>query len=179
MKLSILIPTLPGREQFLDKTLKALGTHPQVEIVTDHRGREISTGRKRNDLIQKSKGEYFCFVDDDDEIPTYYISEMLDALVQDPDVVTFIGYMTEFGRTRHFTIKLGEKYEERNGHIYRFPNHLCAFRKSLVHHIKFPDLWTNEDYRWAKAVNDAGVLKTEYHIQKNMYIYHSVPNKKY
>jgi glycosyltransferase involved in cell wall biosynthesis len=68
MKLSILIATLPGREHFLRKVKSYLGTHPEVEILEDARPKNIETGKKRNDLIQNCKGEYFCFVDDDDRL---------------------------------------------------------------------------------------------------------------
>lgn len=179
MKLSILIATLPGREHFLQKVKSYLGTHPDVEILEDPRPKNIETGKKRNDLIQECKGEYFCFVDDDDRLPHYYIDEMLKAISHNPDVVTFIGHMMDAGRRRDFTIRLGEAYEERNGHIYRWPNHLCAFKKSKVSRFKFPEIWQGEDYRWSKMVNDAKVLKTEYHINKEMYIYDYIPNKKY
>lgn len=181
MKLSILIPTLSGREreQFLRRVMSDIGTHPEVEILTDSRPKNIETGKKRNDLIQRCQGEYFCFVDDDDRVPKYYVQEMLKAISHNPDVITFKGYMMERGVRTNFTIRLGESYEARNGHIYRWPNHLCAFKKAMVTKFKFPEVWVGEDYKWSQSIHLSGVLKTEYHIDKDMYIYESVPHKKY
>lgn len=178
MRLSILICTLPERQHKLNLLLNSLELQRtgEVEIITNNADRSLPTGTKRNQLISASQGEYFCFIDDDDRVPSYYISEMLHALTQNPDVVTFIGYITNNGKDqRNFTIKLGSPYEEKNGHYYRFPNHLCCFKKSLVQHVKFDSIWLQEDYRWAKKIHDSRILKTEVHINKNMYHYDCWP----
>lgn len=144
----------------------------EVEIRLHDAGRSMTTGEKRNQLIENCNGEYFCFIDDDDLVPTYYVSELLKAIEQTPDVVTFIGHMTTNGiNRREFTIKLHSKYEERNGHYYRFPNHLACFRRALVQHIKFPHKHQREDYEWASQINALGILKTEVHITRGMYHY--------
>lgn len=174
MKLSILIPTLPERHQQLARLVRNLQGQktPEVEIKIHDAGRHITTGEKRNNLIRNCEGEYFVFIDDDDNVPSYYVSELLKAIEQNPDVVTFIGYMTTNGVNRkNFTIKLGSKYEERSGHYYRFCNHLCCFKKSLVEHVKFPHIYMQEDYQWAKMINDRKILKSEVHINKDMYHY--------
>jgi glycosyltransferase involved in cell wall biosynthesis len=177
LKLSILIPTLPERYGVL-KRLQGILT-PQIEKVSDQvcihyhdAGKSMTTGEKRNHLISACQSDYFCFIDDDDIIPAYYVDEILKAIEQSPDVVTFIGHMTTNGANRkNFTIKLHEKYEERGGHFYRFPNHLCTFKRSLVQHVKFPHVHIMEDYHWAKRINDMQILKTEVHINKEMYHY--------
>lgn len=174
MKLSILIPTLPERHQLLRrlKTILDRQKNDNVEVIIHDAGPSMTTGEKRNRLIESCEGEYFCFIDDDDLVPEYYVSEMLSAIDHDPDVVTFIGYMTTDGQKRQgFTIKLGSEYVTRNDHHYRFPNHLCAFKKSLVQSVKFPPIKVGEDYQWAKAINDRNILRKEIHITKNMYHY--------
>lgn len=175
MKLSVLIPTLPERFESLKRLTSVLDRTKteQVEIRIHDAGRGVmTTGEKRNRLIEAAEGEYFSFVDDDDLVPDYYISELLSAINQNPDVVTFVGYMTTDRNNRQdFTIKLGSEYVTRNNHHYRFPNHLCAFKKSLVQHIKFEHINVGEDYRWAKAINDRRILKSEVHINKSMYWY--------
>lgn len=178
MKLSILICTLPERQHKLNVLLNSLEQQRtgDVEILTDNSDRHVPTGTKRNNLISRSTGEYFSFIDDDDKVPHYYISEIMNALNQNPDVVTFIGYLTNSGVNReNFTIKLGSQYVSKDRHHYRFPNHLCTFKKSLVAHIKFPDIYQQEDYQWAKKIHDAKILKTEVHINKDMYHYDCWP----
>ena len=132
----------------------------------------MPTGTKRNELIKNSGGEYFSQIDVDDVVPSYYVDEMMKAIEQMPDVVSFIGFMTTNGENRReFTIKLGEKYEERNGQYFRYPNHLCCFKRSTVESVKFRDIWVQEDYYYATEIRDKGLLKTEVHIEKVMYIY--------
>lgn len=181
MIFSILIPTLPERQDKLDRLVQSItaqGHTDKVQILWDRSGREVPTGTKRNTLLHSCETKYFAFVDDDDLLPDYYVSEMLNAMEKDPDVITFIGYMTTNGKDRrNFTIKLGSRYEEKNGHFYRFPNHLCAFKRDLVKHISFPEVWQQEDYMWAKTIEQRHILKTEVHIQRDMYHYDFRTNK--
>ena len=121
-------------------------------------------------------------IDTDDLVPSYYVNEFMRAVESSPDVVSFIGYMTTNGANRReFTIKLGEKYEERQGQYFRYPNHLCFFKRSVVEHIKFPDVWVQEDYMWATEIMRRKLLKTEVHIAKDMYHYdfRTKPHNKY
>lgn len=187
MTFLILICTLPERADklkrlttVLDKQiLKYNGT---VNYKCHDAGRSLSTGRKRNMLIEQSQSDYFSFVDDDDLVSSHYVDSIMNAIESVPDVVTFCGYMTTNGANRReFTIKLGSKYEEKNGHYYRFPNHLCAFRREKVNMIKFPELWVQEDFIWAKQIHDRKLLKTEVHIKSELYWYdfNHEPRSKY
>lgn len=178
MKLSILIPTL--NEPYYIKGLKRLKSvlDPQVaryndvEIRIHDGGRSIPTGTKRNELIANSKGEYFVQIDSDDMVPGYYVEELMNAINGSPDVVSFIGEMTTDGANkRNFVIRLGERYEERNGVFYRYCNHLCCFKRSVVGGIKFKPIWVQEDFHYATEIRDRRLLKREIHINKNMYLY--------
>lgn len=176
MILSILIPTLPEPESqaYLHRLRGLLA--PQivegVEIIEDCSPRNIPTGSKRNALIDRAQGQYFCQIDTDDIVPNYYVKELLNAIQKSPDVITFKGFMTTDGGNRaNFIIKLGERYEERRGQYIRYPNHLCAFKRDLVKHVRFEPIWIQEDYIWATKIRDLGLLKTEVHIEKDMYHY--------
>lgn len=188
MKLSILICTLPERINLLNRLVGILNNQinscfANIEIITDNRARGTSVGQKRNDLIKRATGDYFCFIDDDDTITHEYISSLISAIEQNPDVVTFKGFMTTNGAARvDWIIKLGEKYEARKDadnitRYYRFPNHLCAFKTSLVKHFTFPAINQGEDYQWALRIHESGVLKTEVHIDKMIYHYDFRTNK--
>lgn len=177
MKLSILIPTLPEPESqsYLKRLISVLdqqGSFMNVQVITHDGPRSMPTGTKRNELISRAKGEYFSQIDCDDLVPNNYVSDLLKAIEQNPDVITFKGFMTTNGANKsNFIIKLGSDYTEKNGHYYRWPNHLCCFKKSLVQHIKFEPIWQQEDYLWSLAVKNSGVLKNEIHIDKDMYHY--------
>lgn len=177
IKLSILIPTLPEPESqnYLKRLMSILDpqlVNNPVEVLMIDSPRSMPTGTKRNDLISIAQGEYVVQIDCDDVVPIYYVSELLKAIEQNPDVITFKGFMTTNGADRrNFTIKLGSDYNERDGHYYRFPNHLCCYKKSLIQNIKFQPIWVQEDYQWAVAVKNSGVLKSEIHIENWMYHY--------
>jgi hypothetical protein len=112
------------------------------------------------------------FVDDDDRVPQYYVSEILAARNTYPDCVTFRGYMTTDGAHRvNFVLRLGERYEERGGVYYRWPNHITPMKRSIASQVKFPDVYDGEDYAWSKQIMERGLLKTEYFIDKEMYHY--------
>lgn len=180
MKFLILICTLPERANKLRRLTLELDRQKSKFTGVDYKihdaGRAIPTGRKRNQLIEQSFSEYFSFIDDDDMVSKDYIEQIMLAIEKSPDVITFNGWMTTNGANRQdFTIRLGSKYEEKNGHYYRFPNHLCVFKREKVKHIKFPDLWQMEDYQWAKSIHDRGLLKTEIHIDADLYHYDCWP----
>lgn len=179
MKLSLLIPTLPEPEsQTYLRRLNAI-LDPQIEKyagqvnkIIDERGRHIPTGTKRNDMIAYCDAEYFAFVDCDDVVSKHYVKRLLEGIEAGADVVTFCGWMTTDGAHRvDFIIKLGEKYEERGGKYYRFPNHITCMKRELVQKVKFPPVWNGEDYQWSKRINDLGLLKTEHHITDQLYWY--------
>lgn len=178
-RLSILIATLPERSQQFTRMINLLnvGTRHDVEVIADGRGREIPTGQKRNDLITQCSGTHFCFVDDDDEVMNDYTNELAKAIQSDPDVVTFKGRMTTNGSANvDWIIRLGERYEARQDtdgitRYYRWPNHLCVFKKVLVQHVKFQHIWQQEDFKWSEEIKNRGLLKNEIHIDKQLYHY--------
>ena len=185
MKLSILICTLPEERnvnkllQLQRNLLPQIAKHDGVvEVMHNSAGREVPTGTKRNKLIKASRGEYFCFVDDDDILAPTYVEDILNAIESKPDVITFNGWMTTNGKSRvDFVIKLGEGYEERNGKYYRWPNHLAVMRKSVVEAVSFEPIWQGEDYIWSKTIRELGLLKTSVHIEKDLYHYDFESNK--
>ena len=179
MKLSILIPTLnePESIKYLRRLRGILdpqvAKYPgEVEIKIHDAGRSMPTGTKRNELIANSDSDYFSMIDVDDIVSYNYVSQIMQAISYSPDVITMCGWITTDGHSRvNWVIKLGEKYEYRNGVYYRWPNHLAVYKRSLVQHIKFPDVWEREDYEWSIRVKNANVLKTEIHIKDQIYHY--------
>ena len=182
-RLAILICHLPERNAELRRLLNIL--EPQIEKFKDQvfykvhdGGKSLSTGAKRNQLIEQTDSEYFIFADDDDSVTDDYVSELVSAMNQNPDCITMKGWLTTNGLNRQeWTIKLNSKYEEKNNHYYRFPNHLAAMKRDLVKHIKFPEVWVQEDYIYAKRIHDLGLLKTEVHIDKPIYHYQIIPKQ--
>jgi len=99
MKLSILIPTLSGRTEqclsLVDRLLDQIekNSYP-VEVVTLYDEGQKSIGTKRNELIQMAKGEYVCFVDDDDDITSNYIELLMEGINKGVDCCSLRGVIT-------------------------------------------------------------------------------------
>ena len=182
MILSILIPSMHKRSGMLAGMLKLIGSHPEVEVLTNIDDGRKSTGRKRNELIERSTGDYFVFIDDDDYITPEYIPEIIAAAKHNPDVICFNGWMTTKGLNRkdfYFSINYPYTQAMLNGKmIYtRYPNHLCPMRRELVKHIKFVDITIGEDYIWATEIHKLGLLKKQIIIPKFIYHYQYNPIK--
>lgn len=174
MILSILIPTLPERGQTLISLMGELVRNKtdEVEILVDDRPRPTPTGTKRNSLISRALGQWIVFIDDDDRVAENYIPDILKALEQNPDCVTFRGWMTTNGqRKQNFFIRLGSAYETKNEVHYRFPNHITPIRKDIASQVRFPDTTFGEDYAWSLQIRDRGLLKSEVYIDKDLYFY--------
>lgn len=188
MLLSVLIPTLQSRQDkcltLVDKLLdqveqqNAIGL---VEVVTLYDRGEKPIGTKRNELIEMAKGEYICFIDDDDEVSQNYIKNLLEGIEKGVDCCSLKGVITWDGiNPEIFEHSLKYKaYATTNNTVKyeRFPNHLNCIKKSLVFDIKFPEISHGEDTDWATKISNANVLKTEYYIDEIMYHYLFKTNK--
>lgn len=96
MTLSILIPTINGREPLLERLLNIIAEQMQwvkmdIEVIVEKDNREKKIGAKRNKLLQKATGDYSVFIDDDDIIPEYYLYEIETAVKKNPDAISFKG----------------------------------------------------------------------------------------
>lgn len=192
MILSILIPTLPSRENYLSQVFASLlphigeytvakdGNHTvytskDVEILIDSRT-GITTGEKRNELYRYAYGKYSISCDDDDWTSPDYIPEILEAAKQNPDCITFCGWMSTDGKKiADWELKLGNEYRrntarEKGFEFYeRHPNHLAAIKSEIARMVPFPHKVMGEDYDWSCKIQK--YLKTEVHIPKQLYHY--------
>ena len=173
MKLSILISSLVERQAyFLKRMLSVL--EPQltsdVELVIETDNREISIGAKQQILLGRAKGDYLCYVDEDDMIPDYYISEILKAIQSQPDCVGINGIYTQDGKNpKQFihSIKY-DHYFEKDGIYYRPPTHMNPVKRELAIQSHFADEYGGDkEY----TLTLWPLLKTEVVIDKCMYYY--------
>jgi len=159
-----------------------LGVRQSVEIIEDSRAQPITTGQKRNHLLRCANGKYTWFIDDDDEIVEGALELVLAALLKNPDVVSFNGYMTTDGTHRvDWEIRLGHPYKavQKDGKEYylRHPNHISPIRRELALQVKFPHQNQREDYEWAMGMLNSGLLKTQEIIDTPVYHYKFRTNK--
>lgn len=184
-KLSILIPTLgKRRDQFklLESHLlqqKSKIKSGIVEIVTMSNTGEKSIGFYRNELIKIARGEYICFIDDDDWVADEYIECLLAAIHTNPDCCSLVGeYWNDgkYDRLFYHSLKYDSWYEDAFGY-YRFPNHLNCIRKELIKDIPFKEVSHGEDSDWSMLIHTLNRIKTEAEIPIPLYIYRHISNK--
>lgn len=189
MKLSILIPTLPGRQSFFqaltDELKRQIFEHPQGSVIEaihdDAPAKEYSIGVKRNKLMVAASGEYLCFIDDDDRVSLDYIRLVMEGIATNPDCCSLNGIITTDGRNpkpfKH-SIDYKEMYE-RDGVYYRPPNHLNVVRSSIAKQMVFPDWKYSEDSNYCFQLRDSGLLKVEHKIEPVLYYYDYISDKRY
>lgn len=182
LKLAILIPTITERQSsfkrvcaVLTKQINALPDPSQVKILSVVDNKEITTGAKRNLLIEMalaSSAEYIAFFDDDDLASANYVQKQLDVANSGLDCGSLKGQIYWSGVAgKPFLHFLDCKaWWEDNNYYYRCPNHLNAIKLSLIKDIKFKDINFGEDGNWSEEIMRQGILKTEY--QTNDILYH-------
>lgn len=186
IKLSILIATMPSRfecfksmmvrlliqssaYQTFDKNILYSFIVP-IEIITDD-SLEYNIGVKRNKLLQRAKGEYIVYIDDDDTIHPEYINLILEAGKSKPDCIAINGTMTTNGHNQQqwfISKEYGHWYTENNIH-YRTPNHISPVRRELALQAGFPEIAFGEDAEYSRRL--LPLLKTETIIKEPLYHY--------
>ena len=197
MKLSILIPTIVGREAKLKNLLAmfgkeepALDAFPHIdariefkelslEICIAKDDRQISIGEKRNKLLNDAAGDYVAFIDDDDRIRENYISLLMEGIDKGVDCCSLVGEITFDGKNPKpfiHSIKHDRYWEDERAY-YRFPNHLNCIKSEIAKQFTFPLKNFSEDTEWAVKVHESGLIKTEHEINETIYFYDFKPNK--
>lgn len=178
--LSLLIAHLPDRIDLLMRLLRKIdeygGVRPDIEILIDD-DTVITTGAKRNKLLQKASGKYVAFIDDDDLITEHYFPGVFAGIEKGVDCCSLKGIITDDAQNpRIFEHSIQhDRYEtiKRDGKDYylRFPNHLNCIKASLAKQITYPDQTISEDTEWASQMHRSGLLKTEHWIEDPIYLY--------
>lgn len=178
--LSILIPTIKKHRAKFSELAIHLSKQivPGVEVVFDT-DEHLTTGAKRNELLRDAKGKYVVFVDSDDWVPIYYISELLKAIRTDADSFAINGTISTNGKNVlnwYISKDLPYKESHRNGQkVYlRYPNHITPMKREIALQVEFPDKVHGEDYEWATELHKRNLIKTEHRIEKPMYYYRYV-----
>lgn len=190
MILSILIPTMASRKPFLEELMADLRKqidslpkeHGEVEIIIDQSEPPITTGHKRNNLLEMAKGKYVWFIDDDDILFPGGLRRVVEGMQFGVDVIGIDGVMTTNGTNlRGWEIRLGHPYSAitKHGKEYylRFPNHITPILREHAIKVKFEDLTIFEDYKYATALKNLGCLQTQYIVDHPVYHYRHRTNK--
>lgn len=190
MTLSILIRSIIGREESLNALLDNLNLQIKsnrftdiVEVLVNVDNKEITSGAKANILLQQAKGEYIVFIDDDDEVPTYYVREIIRATYTKPDCIATNGTYTIDGRNeiQWFLSKDFDDCDDWSTGVLSYKrrtNHISPVKRELALLAMFPDKSNAEDKAYSEKLIKH--LKTEVKIDPPMYHYkYRTQNKSY
>lgn len=177
MKLSILLLALENRpwRNVYDQLWSQVCHSSEVELLVEYDRGEKTSGQKRFDITQKAMGDYVCFVDDDDQVSSDYVKEILEGCKQDKDVITFCLEMTRSDRPKTEIWRFGLQTNQRSqGKM--MVNHLCAWRRETATRVSWcPDVGYADDQLWMQPLYHAGLVQTEYHLPEVLYHYQFSP----
>jgi glycosyltransferase involved in cell wall biosynthesis len=164
-----------------------LGNRRSVEILVFSDNRSQSISEKRNVLLQAARGQFVCFLDDDDGVANNYIDLILKAAQENANVdcITFDQFCSLDGEPMNVSFGIGNPHGQlwRNedgllGDIKRPPYHMCLWRRELAQSEEFrpmygPNGQSTEDIDWLMRLYPK--VQSEYHIPEpmHMYIYNS------
>jgi len=185
VKLSILIPSVPHRVKRLGNILWQLERQVEhgdtekgeVELLVLMDNMTMSIGEKRNKLMDMAKGEYFSFVDDDDQIGFTYIDHLIKAINETgSDVITFNQVRKGFEPNNFLTTKYDIKvpgdgeWREEGGEIFwcGIPAHTSCWKKEFSS-VRFPEISDKEDLDWMRRARMA--TESHHHIDYALYFY--------
>lgn len=156
MLLSILIASIPRRADLAAtlyrKIESQIGTRAvEVLMLTDNCQRSI--GEKRNALVAAAKGQYCCFVDDDDDVADDYVATLYDVLERrSPDAVSLGMLLSRpAGKVLVWLGLVVNRGRQPALHLARL-NHLCPVRTAVVRQVPFANTNFGEDRDWSERV---------------------------
>lgn len=177
---TILIPTLGQRSEQLRSLLDVLlpqtdAYGPRVRVMALWNNGEYPLPTIRQTMVEATSSDYLCFVDDDDMIPDYYVSEVMKALDSRPDYVGWIVQYRpgqEHARLCYHSLKYGGWFEK-TGSLYRDISHINPIRTDVAKRVDFKKTrqFRAEDRVWVDQVRALRTLKREVYIDQIMYYY--------
>jgi len=184
MKLSILICTIPGREEFLDRLQTELFSQAaelnaldEIEFLV-HPDEGISIGQKRNELLEQAKGAYLAFHDDDDLPDKAYLNALLEGIASGRDCVSLRGiYYVDGVKDGVFEHSIIYKKWDTNANgqyikYERMPNHLNCIKSSIAKQIQFQNKNFAEDHQWSIDLQKSGLIRSEFYTHDVLYHYY-------
>jgi len=179
--LTILIPTVVGREAEFDK-LKGnidlqcaiLGGYDEVEILSLKDNKEITIGEKRERLYAMANGLFSWMIDDDDSISPDAIQTILAVIKDNPNIpcITFRENCMMNGeyKSSNHSIKYEKWADNFDGYDYvRCPFYKDVIRTDIAQSVPFEYVRYNEDEKFSMAIKP--LLTDEAHIDKEIYFY--------
>lgn len=178
--LSILICTLESRKIFFDQLMSNLKSQLDtiedshlIEVLVDDSSELITTGQKRNNLINQAQGLFVVFIDDDDEVSDDYCESILSCIKNNDDVDCIgISGVISYNGKHHKKWKISKEFD-RNVDYYNYlarqTNHISPVRREIAIKVSFPTLTYGEDLVYSTGIQQ--FLNKEAIIDKELYHY--------
>ena len=182
--LTIMLPTtIDRREQFaklleeIKRQIVANKYEDIVEVVINEDNKEISIGKKRQELLEASSGKWVVGIDSDDWISEDYLHDIVMALKNNPQI-DHVGFLEDCdinGEKSLSIFSIRHKHWAENFDGY---DHIrCANPKSVILREKalmvgFEDSRFGEDRIFSEAVTS--LLTSEIFIEKSLYLYRHI-----
>lgn len=174
---TILIATLGQRhdrfKSLLSQLLPQLDAHDgRVRVTALYNNGERPLGEVRQDLVDSVTTDYISFVDDDDEVPSYYVDEVAQRLGD----VDYVGWRMQCyvdgvqQKPTFHSLQYKAWFENHKGY-FRHVSHLNPVRTALARLVNFRNVGTPEDVGWAREMRQH--LESEEYIDRIMYYYHA------
>jgi glycosyltransferase involved in cell wall biosynthesis len=188
MDISILIPTMNSRrplfEDVLREVRRQIAETPElrVEVLWESDEGELTLGAKRNILMDRCKGKYHCFIDDDDVLAPYFLKTFVPMIRSgiDYDCASFVGAHYVKGKfVKVFNHSLVYKdWFETPERYYRCPSPLNLIKTSIVRQVRYRDIRDTEDHEFSMRLLGTGLLKMEFEVNPNRPLYHYIDGVK-
>ena len=177
MTWDILIPSIVHRTDMLTELLGELERQlvPGVGVLVYRDNREELYGPKCQKLYDASDADYVSMLDDDDWVADDYIPAVMEALKEKPDYVGYKVLYTEHGVPQVPVIHSLQHYHgwlSTPEALYRDICHKNPIRRDLA----MQATWTGDggaDIGWADQLRQAGCVKDEVYIDRELYHYRS------
>jgi hypothetical protein len=168
---SVLIPTIPGREEGLQALMASIREKvaricPDVrlEFCIAFDNREKSVGVKRQELLERAKGKYLSFIDDDDSITDAYVEDLWECMKGEYHTMLLRGQMAEYTFYHSTQVSITDTMATKDEVpvFRRPPNHLNPMMSDVAKLIPFRDATYGEDLDWTIRLFKTGLLTKEY-----------------
>lgn len=177
---TILVATLSQRADRLRRLLDQLGPQlnaadGRVVLSALYNHGERPLGHVRYDLLAHATTPYVSFVDDDDELPSYHVAEVLRRLDEGVD---YVGWQMQTYvddvplKPTYHSLRYDHWWEDQHGY-YRDVSHLNPIRTELARRGDFRRGDPPEDTSWADQIRTYVGGATEAYVDKIMYHYRS------
>jgi hypothetical protein len=177
---SVLIATIPGREQKLQSLLSSIrekvtriAPDLRLEICLDFDNKESSIGDKRQRLLQRAAGKYLCFIDDDDDITDAYVEDVWAMIQGGFHTMRLWGKIGDYRFMHSTSVKLTDPMAT-NELFQRPPNHLNPMLADVAKLIPFKSATYGEDLDWTINLCRSGFLQTEYRNEDRVHYLYNV-----